>query len=137
MRLSHTFVMSMLFAVSAAACGDDGGKTGGTIDAPVVVPVDAATADAPAAPALGLGAFCDNTHQCPTTPAGLKCTALSAQATHGFCTISCGMTPVPPQGTNPTPPTGGNAICTGSVPAPGAGTPACVLTAQPVNNMIP
>ena len=30
---------------------------------------------------------------------------------------------------NPTPPVGGDAMCTASTPAPGAGTPACVLDA--------
>ena len=122
-----------------AACGSsDTSHT--TIDAPNVTAHDAPTTnptpDAPmSAAAMGLGKVCDQTHMCPTTGATM-CVKLSASATSGFCTLGCGTTTAPPAGTMAAPPAGGDAMCTASTPAPGAGTPACVLSNAPANNMI-
>jgi hypothetical protein len=123
-----------------AACGSSSSpKTG--VDAPTTTQHDAPTTvviDGPptTAAATGLGKVCDQTHMCPTTGA-TTCVALTMGAAHGFCTLSCGMGAVPAAGANPTPPTGGDAVCMGSTPAPGAGTPACALSAPAANNMIP
>jgi hypothetical protein len=113
---------SMIFAL--AACGDDGGKSR----------ADAGPGDGGSGsdaggnpPAQGLGAVCDDTHMCPTTPAGLECIALSDNATHGFCAAPCGMS-----ANNQTPPTGGTAMCTASQPPPGNGTPLCAITGMAV-----
>jgi hypothetical protein len=107
--------VSMIFAVSA--CGDDGGST---VDA---APMDMAGSDAGNPPAQGLGAVCDNARPCPATPAGLECVALSMTATQGFCALPCGSS-----ANNMTPPQGGQAICSGSQPPPGSGTPLCAIT---------
>jgi hypothetical protein len=102
-------------------------------DAPVTTTIDAPPTTAAA---MGLGKVCDQTHMCPTTGAS-TCVALTQGATHGFCTLSCGSGAVPAAGADPMPPAGGDAICMGSTPAPGAGTPACALSAAAANNMIP
>jgi hypothetical protein len=112
--------VSMILAVSA--CGDDGGST---VDA---APIDmGGSADAAGnPPAQGLGAVCNNSMPCPTTPAGLECLAVTANATQGFCALPCGTTaPGAMQ-----PPTGGQAICSGSTPPPGSGTPVCAVTSE-------
>ena len=136
----RSLTFAVPFALMLAACGG-GGSTNPipdapnqTVhDAPVSNPgVDAANGN-PAA--MGLGKVCNQTQMCPTTGATL-CVALSMSATQGFCTLGCGTTTKPASG-NPTPPPGGDAMCTASTPAPGAGTPACVLaTAPDANNMI-
>ncbi len=113
--------VSMVFALSA--CGDDGGSS---VDA---APMDMGGGDGSGSgnpPAQGLGAVCNQTTPCPTTPAGLECIALSATATQGFCGLPCGTS-----ANDQTPPQGGQAICTGSMPAPGSGTPLCAITGAP------
>lgn len=125
--LPFAFAITM----TLAACGGDSTtKTG--VDAPVTTQHDAPVTPTPDAPtstaAMGLGKVCgDATHTCPATGATM-CVKLSSTATLGFCTLPCGTTTKPATG-NPTPPVGGDAMCTASTPAPGAGTPACVLDA--------
>jgi hypothetical protein len=127
--------MSFVVGGSLAGCGDDGGGGGGAVDAAPPM-IDAPMIDAGNAPAMGLGAVCSQTMACPTTPADLGCVRLSTTATTGFCTIPCGQTNVPPQGQDPTPPTGGDALCAASMPAPGSGTVACFISSAPAMNKI-
>lgn len=133
MRLSRLLVTSLFLGSALVACGGDDGGGGGTPDASTQI--DAPMIDAPptAQPAQGLGKRCDNMNPCPATGA-TQCTTLQdpMTATYGFCTLPCGTT----MAGSMTPPMGGNAVCTGSMPQPPSGTPLCALTAQPMGGMM-
>lgn len=117
-------------ALIVGACG--GGKTErpdppDQPDAPVTPTPDAPVVNPPA---QGLGKVCMAPADCP---AGAPiCAQLSAGAANGFCTLICGSTAAGSM----TPPANGNAMCQASMPAPGAGTVGCVLTAQPMGGMM-
>jgi hypothetical protein len=118
MQLSRLFVMSVLFGSAlVAACGDDGGKSGGGVDAPKQI--DAPTGplpDAPAAGLTGLGQHCDPAMMnadCPTEAP--KCIGLSG-GTATYCTPDCL--------TNGTATTNAQGQITATMPAPS--TTACM-----------
>lgn len=84
MHMSRLFVMSCLLGSALVACGDDGGKTGGNVDAPKQI--DAAI-DAPAATGpTGLGKKCTAPTDCPASAS--ECVAVAAM-TNGYCTPKC------------------------------------------------
>lgn len=118
---------SLLFILALAACGSSGSKHGP--DASQQIDAPGTLVDAPNAAAMGLGAVCSQTMMCPTTGATM-CAALSMTATHGFCTLSCGMT----ASTATQPPTNGNQMCAASTPAPPSGTPVCAIHGPAMNN---
>lgn len=139
MHMSRLFVMSCLLGSALVACGDDGGKTGGNVDAPKQI--DAAI-DAPGggnAP-TGLGKKCTQPTDCPASAS--ECIGL-AMGTNSYCTPKCvtggtGMTnamgSLPLNAVNPPP---NNAACTSAFTGTTVvGTPACVviLSTTPADN---
>ena len=132
----RTFTI-LFAALTLAACGGSDAKTADAklaFDAPVGGNPDAPTAtpDAPNAnTSTGLGQVCAG-NNCPAE--ANMC--VDVGGTNTFCTLSCGTGPVPAQGQQPTPPTGGNAICEAAYNGT-SGTLACVLTGTAANNMIP
>jgi hypothetical protein len=107
-------------------CPLDGGVDGSidATDAAIDAPIDA-----PPQPAVGLGKVCD-VNPCPTTGA-TECLGVNQAGTPKFCTLSCGTTPIG----SPTPPSGGDAICQQSMPAPPSGHAACVFSGPPNDPM--
>jgi hypothetical protein len=129
-----TFIAAIAFTACSSGGGDDGG--GGDIDANTGGDIDAA--ESPDAPggntATGLGQVCNAGAPCPTEAA--LCAELDDPANGGFCTLSCGMTPDPGAGTDPTPPAGGDATCQGAYNG-ASGTPACVIYGAAQAGQIP
>ncbi len=86
MHMSRLFVVSTSLVVAAfVACGDDGGKTGGGVDAPKQI--DAPAADAPAATGpTALGKKCTSNTDCPASAP--ECISLKMM-TNAYCTPKC------------------------------------------------
>ena len=123
----------LLVLAVVAACSSNS-KPKSNLDAPgggdgAKTFLDAPAADAPNAAAMGLGKYCDQMTMCPATGA-TQCAALSMTATHGFCTLSCGMT----ASTATMPPTNGDQMCAASMPASPEGTPLCSIHGPAMNN---
>ena len=140
MHMSRLLVMSCLFVSALAACGDDGGKGGGMVDAPKTP--DAAI-DAPGGGGTGptqLGKKCTQPTDCPATAP--ECVAV-AQSTNAYCTPKCltggsGMTNaqggLPLSSITPAP---NNGTCTTAFTGtPAAGTIGCglILKTVPADN---
>lgn len=87
MHMSRLFVMSCLLGSALVACGDDGGKGGGNVDAPKQI--DAPAADAP--PAGGptaLGKKCTAPTDCPANAP--ECIHVAdPMTTNAYCTPKC------------------------------------------------
>jgi hypothetical protein len=125
MQCSHLLVVVALLA----ACGSSSKSNPDAAHNDAKVYMDAPAADAPNAAAMGLGKVCDQATACPTTGA-TQCVGVSMTATHGFCTLPCGMTP----STSMTPPANGDAMCTAAMPASPQGTPACAIHGPAMSN---
>jgi hypothetical protein len=137
MRINRVFPL-MFAALCFAACGSssstkhpdahvNGPDASTTPDAP-----GGGTPDAANAALTGFGQSCPltGTNACVTGSA-TTCAAISSTATNGWCTMTCGTTTAPTTG-NPTPPTGGTAMCqtaftSAGGTSPADGTPGCVI----------
>ena len=140
MHMSRLFVMSCLLGSALVACGDDGGKGGGNVDAPKQI--DAPTADAPMQSngPTGLGKKCMAPTDCPASAP--ECVAV-AQNTNGYCTPKCltgGTGTTNAQGglslSAIQPPPNNGTCTTAFTGVPAAGTIGCglILSTTPMDN---
>jgi hypothetical protein len=120
MPASGRLAVSALAAL-ASACGpaaNAGFGDGG--------PVDGAAAS-------GLGAPC--TRADPTCTADYPDCILLGDATDGFCSRSCGTSPAPPSGGEPTPPPDGEALCEEGYEGTARAT--CAVVFEPEDGVVP
>lgn len=119
-------LLGALALFPACGGGDDEPDAAETIDANE-------TPDAPGGGDLvGLGQVCTDNPDCVTGEATV-CAALDANATQGFCTLSCGTST-----STDTPPTGGDATCAAAFmgETPAQGTPLCAIYSGTAPNVM-
>jgi hypothetical protein len=121
---ASAFLPVCALAALAAACGP--ASNAGL--------VDAGAGPADAAAASGLGAPC--TREDPSCPSDYPdCVFLSESATDGFCSRSCGTSPVPAPGSEPAPPPDGQELCEEGYE--GSARAACAVMFAPEDGLVP